>query len=149
MESGAQPGNQNAMKWPTPEERQAAGQRLAAHLRTGLSLQSWGEADEETIKRYMADFSLDFGTEDIRAAMRESRQLWEKVGLNGTLGKIKNFNAASWKFNMQNRFKWKDSVQLSDDPENPTSPKKVEITVVRAVKATQSATGSPDEPRDS
>ena len=29
---------------------------------------------------------------------------WEKLGITGTLGKIRGFNAASWKSGMQERF---------------------------------------------
>ena len=117
--TGAPPGNTNAMKWSTPEERKAACERLCKHLRSGLSLQSFVEADEDTIKRYMKDFPLDFGTAEVKEAIRASRLFWEMVGVNGTLGKIKNFNASSWKFNMANRHGWKENVQHGSDPENP------------------------------
>ncbi len=33
-----------------------------------------------------------------------SQAWWEKVGINGTLGKIKGFQPSTWSFNMRNRF---------------------------------------------
>lgn len=33
---------------------------------------------------------------------------WEKMGAAGALGKLPGFNAASWIFNMKNRFAWTD-----------------------------------------
>jgi transposase len=51
-----------------------------------------------------------------------SQLFWETAGLAGMTGKIKNFNAAVWIFNMKNRFKWRDLVQMTDEdaPDNNT-----------------------------
>lgn len=34
---------------------------------------------------------------------------WEKLGLKGVNGEIKNFNSGTWIFNMKNRFGWRDT----------------------------------------
>jgi hypothetical protein len=36
--------------------------------------------------------------------MRRQMLAWEKIGLEGTMGEIKGFNATSWSFNMKNQF---------------------------------------------
>lgn len=45
-----------------------------------------------------------FDIDAIERARRERQLFWEKLGITGTLGKIRGFNAASWRSNMENRF---------------------------------------------
>lgn len=138
--AGAPEGNNNAMKWSTPEERRAACDRLCAHLRSGLSMKCFPDADDQTLKRYMRDFPIDFAPDKIRQAIRENHKFWEVLGINGALGKIKNFSAPTWKFNMQNRCGWKDNLQLGSDPENPLPDNApVVIEIVRTEKAKSDA----------
>lgn len=46
---------------------------------------------------------------------------WETLGIKAAQGKVKNFNAACWNFNMKNRFNWKDRTEVSGDDEHPVS----------------------------
>jgi hypothetical protein len=50
-------------------------------------------------------------------AMRRQMLVWEKIGLEGTMGEIKGFNATSWSFNMKNRFPrdWRDKQDIDFD----------------------------------
>lgn len=48
-------------------------------------------------------------------AYAKNREFWEKVGIDGALGKIKGFSAASYIFNMKNRFQWADRVEKIED----------------------------------
>lgn len=45
--------------------------------------------------------------------MRCNLHEWEKIGLFGAKGEIEGFNAASWIFNMKNRFRedWRDKQE--------------------------------------
>lgn len=48
----------------------------------------------------------------------KSQLFWEKMGIGGAAGKLKNFNAATWIYNMKCRFSqdWlKKSVEEDDD----------------------------------
>lgn len=47
-----------------------------------------------------------------RKAVMMSRYSWEKMGIAGMTGKIPGFRDATWKFNMQNRFKWSDNSEI-------------------------------------
>jgi hypothetical protein len=40
---------------------------------------------------------------------------WEKLGIMGASGKIPGFNAASYIFNMKNRFKWTDRQETTHE----------------------------------
>ena len=114
--SGTQHGQ--AVKWPTPEARKAACDSFCEHIRSGYSKDSWPEADDETVKRYMRDFPEDFDQEKIKRAERESRLFWEKIGVSGTIGKLKGFNAKSWEFNMQNRLGWSNKTENKNTNES-------------------------------
>lgn len=62
----------------------------------------------QTLRRYLEEFPVDFDTNAIDQAQRKRQLFWEKAGRDGTMGKIKGFNARSWQFNMGNRFCWKE-----------------------------------------
>lgn len=98
-------GNNFAMRFKTTEERQQLAGDYLEHCREGLSDESF-RVDPATLRRYERDFPEDFAT--IKDARILRRLFWEKLGIDGALGKIKGFNAASWIFNMRNRFGWRD-----------------------------------------
>ena len=97
-------------KWPTPEERQAACARFCEHIEQGYSIDSWPDADADTVKIYIEKFPEDFDSELIETAKRECLKFWEGIGIRGTNGEISFFNAGSWIFNMKNRAGWTDKV---------------------------------------
>jgi hypothetical protein len=82
---------------------------LADHLKEGLSMESFGgvvHVSRDTIYEWLKvhkEFS------DTKNAYEDAgRLLLEKIGMNGMLGKVKNFNTVAWIFIMKNRFKWRD-----------------------------------------
>lgn len=56
-----------------------------------------------------------------KLAFDKCRMWWEAIGIQGMLGKHKNFSAAVFCFNMKNRFKWKDKVEVTTEDEDGTS----------------------------
>ena len=44
--------------------------------------------------------------------LEKGRMFWERLGLGGAAGAIKNFNAAVWIFTMKNRFGWRDRHEI-------------------------------------
>lgn len=127
---GAPDGNNNAMKYKTPEERQALCKAYCEHISKGLSDTCFPECDMETFKDYRGKFAVDFDSDAITTAQRKRQLFWETIGINGTLGiphsyKAKNgiekeskqFNAMSWKYNMSNRFGWKERNDVTTDGE--------------------------------
>ena len=63
----------------------------------------------EWLERYK-----DFG-DAVERGESASQFYWEDLGMRGTQGLIKGFNASSWMFNMKNRFGW------AANPEDNTS----------------------------
>lgn len=61
--------------------------------------------------------------EDFKSAVELGKMLchlyWEKAGMDGMNGKIKNFNATVWGLNVKNRFGFSEKTEISGDPDNP------------------------------
>lgn len=43
------------------------------------------------------------------------QHFWEQMGIAGTVGKIRGFKPDSWRFNMKNRFGWRDRIEHSGE----------------------------------
>lgn len=109
---GAPKGNNYKMKWKTSEERKRICELVCEHIASGLSQDSFPEADWDTVERYIRDFPDDFPAEKLKMAARRNRLYWETRGICGMNGDIPGFNATAWIFNMKNRFKdWNDTRQ--------------------------------------
>lgn len=110
--------NANAMKFPEPQERRKLCQAYIAHVESGLSDECFPDCDPQTLRRYVADFPIDFDTAAMDRAQRNRQLFWEKAGKDGMMGEIEGFNATFWKFNMQNRFGWKDKREETVVPKD-------------------------------
>lgn len=74
------------------------------HCKQGLSDECFPPCTIEVFNRLAAQSPGIFDIDAIERARRERQLFWEKLGITGTLGKIRGFNAASWKSGMQERF---------------------------------------------
>lgn len=82
---------------------------LVSHMEGGLSFESFAaevgvipDTLYEWVKKH-PEFS-----DAKKRGWALSQLFWEKIGIAGATGRIRGFNAASWIFNMKNRFKWRD-----------------------------------------
>lgn len=82
--------------------------------------------DEDTIKNWMDRHPAFFGA--IKKGRAKGLKKWELLGLHGAEGKVDGFNAASWVFNMKNRFGWRDKQELMGEGGGP-----VVVNVVKHV----------------
>ena len=55
-----------------------------------------------------------------KIGMEKCRFFWEKLGIGATAGKVENFNATCWIFNMKNRFGWRDKKDINVAAVKPT-----------------------------
>lgn len=88
--------------------------KILEHFKHGLSFEAFaGEiaVNPETIRQWR--FKYPEFKEACATGMEMSRLHWEKIGLSGIMGRIKNFNAAVYIFTMKNRFAWKDAMESS------------------------------------
>ncbi len=112
-------GNDYAVKFVTPEERQALCKAWCDHIRHGYSKESFPLCSYKTLEHYAKKFPSDFPSDIREQAYREGMLKWEKIGMGGTSGKLRGFNAMSYKFIIQNKYGWKDKQEMSSDPNNP------------------------------
>lgn len=88
---------------------------LIEHMGRGLSFASFGGivgCSEDTLhewKKVHPKFS-----ESEYIGRTKSMLFWEEMGIVGTT-EGNHFNAMSWKFNMGNRFKWKERQDVTTD----------------------------------
>lgn len=106
-------------RYNDPESRREFWKDVCDHISQGYSMKSYPRADEDTIYSYAKKFPEDCPIAELDEAKRKSCLFWEKIGLAGATGKVEGFNAASWIFNMKNRFNWTDKHQVSGDKEAP------------------------------
>lgn len=86
---------------------------LIKHLADGLSYRAFAGVlgvHHGTLYDWEAKYPSFKEAKEIGENM--SLLFWEKMGMAGTVGKIKNFNTASWIFNMKNRFRWRDRHEV-------------------------------------
>lgn len=111
--------NGNPPHRPSKYKAQYCGQ-LIDHMAGGLSFESFAgviEVGRATVYRWLDDY------EDFRDAKEkgEAKSLlfWERMGVDGSCGRIKGFNAMSYQFNKKNRFNWKDKQEVSGPNNEP------------------------------
>lgn len=95
---------------------------LIEHMKQGFSFESFGASPvsvhKDTLYQWLKKHQ-DFADAKKRAEL-ECLKFWEKLGIAGAAGKLPNFNAASFIFNMKNRFKWRDRTEHTIDEEQNT-----------------------------
>jgi hypothetical protein len=99
-------------------------QQLIEHMSQGLSFETFAaviDVNDDTLYEW-AKVHPEFSDAKKRA-FGKCKILWEKMGIAGATGKIRNFNAAAWIFNMKNRFGWK----TVETPEFDGQPKSIVI----------------------
>lgn len=87
---------------------------LVDHMSQGLSFETFGAV----VGIYKeALYNWVYKNENFANAKREgslkSQLFWEKIGIDGTMGKINNFSTGTWIFNMKNRFGWSDKQDVA------------------------------------
>lgn len=88
-------------------------QMLIDHLSEGLSFESFAGVigvNRDTVFVWANNKPSFKEAKEIGTA--KSMLYWEKMGIAGTVGKLKNFVPAAWIFNMKNRFKWSNKEEI-------------------------------------
>lgn len=89
-------------------------QLLIDHMSKGLSFESFGAvvgAGRSTLYLWR-DHNKSF-MDAHELGKQAALGFFEKVGVQGLLGKIKGFNASVWMFYMKNRFGWTDRQEVT------------------------------------
>ena len=73
-------------------------------------------------------------SDSIKRGEAKSLYFWEKIGMDGMLGKIKGFNATVWIFVMKNRFHYRDNPpQIDKNEDEQTSEEATEESLTDIV----------------
>jgi hypothetical protein len=95
--------------------------QLIAHMTQGLSFETFAaviKVNQDTLHEW-AKVHPEF-SEAKKEAWAQNQLFWERIGITGMAGKIANFNATVWIFNMKNRHRWRDVQPLdSETQEKP------------------------------
>lgn len=98
-------------------------QMLIDHMSEGLSFESFAaiiDVNRETL--YDWSRKIDEFSDAKKRAFDKSQLWWEKIGIEGLWNsKDSSLNTGVYVFNMKNRFKWTDKVEVSggDKEANP------------------------------
>lgn len=116
----AQLGNKNALKYKTSKERQDICKKFIDHIRRGYSKHSFEHCSHETIDLYIANFPEDFPPDDIEAAFRVGRFVWEGYGHGLVSGALEG-NATAWFRIMQNQYDYRDRYDVTSEEKGITN----------------------------
>ena len=95
---------------------------LIEHMAQGYSFESFAgiiEVNQDTLHEWKK-FHPTF-TEAKKIAFAKCQVFWEKMGITGAWSDPKglNLNTGVWVFNMKNRFKWSDRLEVAGDDVKP------------------------------
>ena len=111
----AHEGNDYAMKFKTPEERQQLCQDWCDWISDGRAKEGFPHCDPQTFRVYCEKFPDDFDTQKIEAAERANFAWWEDASRKMMWMGAKDTNPSILIFNFKNRFKWRDQVDVTSD----------------------------------
>lgn len=126
--------NNFAEKFKTQIQRKKLLTEYLNHICCGYSDKSFTLCDMDTFLVYCKKYPNDFPTDMIERGRRERLFFWERIGIEGTTGKIQGYNSRSWEFNMKNRFKWSEKIEVESTGNIVTSISFVERKTGREIK---------------
>ena len=88
---------------------------LVSHMATGRGFNSFAArigVSIDTLYQWLNSKSQFADAKKIADSANYAH--WERMGYEGMIGKIKNFQPAIWIFNMKNRFGWRDAVEVNN-----------------------------------
>jgi len=89
---------------------------LMKHMAEGYGFQCFGITLDPLVHHGITEQWLKIYPEFAEAKKNGDNlclRWWETLGRAGAAGKLKNFNAATWIFNMKNRFLWRDRQDIT------------------------------------
>jgi hypothetical protein len=118
-------------------ERAKIFKALCQHIKEGYSIDCFGLMTLPTIEEWLKLYPQEFVREDLDIAINEGKLMWEHIGkgqANGTC----HGNAQAWKFNMTNRYRWIDKVNIDADIKGAVSVEVISYATQRASQASVS-----------
>lgn len=92
-------------------ERRKMFKELQRHVENGYSMDCFGPLSLGSIEKFLKDYPLEFVVADLEQSIRKAKAKWESIGERQSNGSCIG-NSRSWVYNMINRYKWTDRVQV-------------------------------------
>ena len=92
-------------------ERRRVFVNLVRHLKAGYSLDCFSELSENSIREFLKTYPEEFVWEEVEQALRDGKSGWENLGRRQADGTCLG-NSRSWYYNMVNRYKWRERVEV-------------------------------------
>ncbi len=92
---------------------------LIKHMASGMSYETFGatiDVCKSTVYKWEAKHPEFLQAKKI--GFQKCQEFWEKMGIHGAAGKLKNFNAAVYIYNCKNRFRKSDTFGNDPDHKN-------------------------------
>ena len=94
-----------------PTERRRIFKDICVHLSTGYSLDCFPDLAIECIQGYIKSYPDEFVQEELEEALRRGKVYWEGIGNRQARGDCLG-NSRSWQYNMINRYRWSDRLEV-------------------------------------
>lgn len=99
---------------------------LVAHMAGGLSFPAFAGAIGVNVDTlYAWEKAHKEFSEAKREGLAANLIFWEKLGMTGIAGKIKNFSAPTYIFTMKNRHGWRDKIEHSGEIDTSGTKEKI------------------------
>lgn len=111
MTKKSEPKKQYTTGRPTTYKEEYCDQ-IIEHLAQGFSMESFAatiNCSRDSLYEWRNKHKSF--SDSIKIGLEKSLIFWEKIGQEGTLGKIKGFNCATYIFSMKNKFRWTDRTE--------------------------------------
>ncbi len=92
-------------------ERRKMFKELCRHVESGYSLDCFGPISLVSIEKFLKDYPNEFVLAELEESIRKAKLKWENIGERQANGSCIG-NSRSWVYNMINRYKWTDRVQV-------------------------------------
>ncbi len=84
---------------------------LRKHVEAGYSMDCFGDLSDVSIEKFLKDYPEEFVMTELMESMRKGKLKWENIGERQANGSCLG-NSRSWVYNMINRYKWSDRLQV-------------------------------------
>lgn len=103
-----------------PDYRPEYCEKLIEHMASGFSFETFAaKLDTHRAVLYQWEHEHQDFADAKRKGLDKLQEYFESAGNAGMVGQIRNFHDAIWIFQMKNRFRWTDKIELATANDEP------------------------------
>jgi len=108
-------GNNYHEKYKMPAERKRVYKAFCDHVASGLSMTCFPECSEPTMRLMMSKYPNELCPTMLEEAKRKAVAKLERIGIDASMGEIKNHASNTWKMIMMNKAGWTQKHSIETD----------------------------------